>query len=481
MKLLELLDNITCEVKGCENVEITGLQYDSRAVNEGDLFFCIEGFNSDGHKYAHGAVEKGAKCLVVSHYLDEPVTQVKVEDTRKAMSLIAANYYGNASRKMLMIGVTGTSGKTSTTYFLKSVFEKAGKKVGIIGTVHISYGDVDIASERTTPESLDLQKIFSDMYNAGVEVVIMEVSSHSLYLNRVYGVKFDGSIYTNLSQDHLDFHKTFDEYFKAKSILFYNTKAASINSDDKYGKQLVDISTAENQTFGLEEGAQVTAKNVKHETDGSTFDLVMNGETTPVALKLPGIFMVYNALGVISLCSQLGISKENIKSGVEALAFVPGRVENINTYSNKFSIVLDYCHKPEPLESVLKMIKAYAKGRVVCIFGCGGNRDSAKRPIMGHIAESIADFCIVTSDNPRFEDPNMIIDDIIKGMEKDNRIVIENRRDAIKYAISNAQENDVILLAGKGHEDYQEIKGVHYPFDEKVIVDEILHELNLAK
>ena len=479
MKLKELLKNIDCQVVGEAEIEITGIAYDSREVQEGNLFFCIQGFSSDGHNYAPKAVEAGAVCLVVSRQLELDVTQIIVEagSDRKAMSQIAAAYYGKPAQKLCMIGVTGTSGKTSTTYMLKSILEKAGRKVGLIGTVHTVIGEKEIPAERTTPESPDLQKILAEMVEAGLDTVVMEVSSHSLYLDRVYGIEFTGGIFTNLSQDHLDFHKDFEHYFLAKALLFENCQRAAVNADDPYGRRLPVYAKGEVSTFGLKSQADICAEEICLHTDHSTFVLRAGDESIPICLGMPGEFMIYNALGAFTLCSMLGIEPEVIKEGLESVYYIPGRVENLDTRGGDFSIVLDYCHKPEALESVLKMIKGYAKGRVVCIFGCGGNRDRAKRPIMGNIAENIADFCIVTSDNPRFEDPYAIIEGITAGMKKDNHIVVEDRRAAIRYAIEHVQPGDVILLAGKGHEDYQEIKGVHYPFDEKVVVGEILDEL----
>ena len=479
MKLKELLKGINCRIVGDEEVEVTGVAYDSREVKEGNLFFCIQGFNSDGHRYAPKAVEAGAACLVVSRQLELNVPQVvvKAEQDRKAMSQIAAAFYGNPSEKLCMIGVTGTSGKTSTTYMLKSILEKAGRKVGLIGTVHTVIGEKVIPAERTTPEAPDLQKILAEMVQAGLDTVVMEVSSHSLFLDRVYGIAFECGIFTNLSQDHLDFHKDFEHYFLAKSMLFANCKKSAINADDPYGRRLPAYAGGEVVTFGQNPQADICAKEICLHTDHSEFVLqTKNGEML-LHLGLPGEFMIYNALSAFAVGAMLGIEPEVIKAGLEAVHYIPGRVENLDTRGGNFSIVLDYCHKPEALESVLKMIKGYAQGRVVCIFGCGGNRDAVKRPIMGKIAENIADFCIVTSDNPRFEDPYAIIEEITAGMKKDNHIMVEDRREAIRYAIEHAQPGDVILLAGKGHEDYQEIKGVHYPFDEKVVVGEILDEL----
>jgi len=477
MKLSALLKGVEYEIIGDPDTEICGVTYDSRAVCPGDLFFCIKGYTSDGHKYAPNAVAAGAACLIVTQKQDLPVTQVVVKDDRKAMALISAAFYGNPAHKLRMIGVTGTSGKTSTTYMLKSILECAGSKVGLIGTVYTQIGDKQIPAERTTPESPDLHKILAEMVSAGLDTVVMEVSSHSLYLDRVYGIPFAGGIFTNLSQDHLDFHGDFENYFLAKAILFENCNYAAINTQDAYGRRLVDMAAGKVSRFGLSEPADMRAEQVELRTDGSRFTLTSGDMRMPIDLGVPGEFMVYNALGAACICEMLGFDADTIRKGLEAVHYIPGRVENLDTRGGDYSIVLDYCHKPEALESVLKMLKGYAKGRVVCIFGCGGNRDAVKRPIMGEIAERLADFTIVTSDNPRFEEPMAIIEDITAGMHQENHTVVEDRREAIRYAIVNARPGDVILLAGKGHEDYQEIKGVHYPFDEKVVVGEILDEL----
>ena len=480
MILEKLLENIPCEVRGRTDIDITDIEFDSRKTGKGSLFFCIKGFETDGHKYAPKAVENGAEAIVTSYFMEElaDVTQVIVEDGRKAMALISANFYGNPSRKLRMIGVTGTSGKTSTTYMLRSILEKAGRKVGVIGTISIVMGDRVIPSEHTTPESKDLQKILADMVDEGIQDVMMEVSSHSLYLDRVYGIEFDGSIYTNLSQDHLDFHKDFEHYFLAKSILFRNTRKAVINTDDSYGQRMYDLCTGEKCTFALERDADYRAEEVVYGVEGSTFTLRAPDGERKIELAIPGRFMVYNALGAAAITEMLGTDLDAIKEGLEAVKNVPGRVEQLDSRKHGYKVVLDYCHKPEALKDVLEMIKGYAKGDVICIFGCGGNRDREKRPIMGRIAEDNSDFVVVTSDNPRFEEPMAIIDEIVAGMEKSNHMVIEDRREAIRYALTHARKDDVILLAGKGHEDYQEIKGVHYPFDEKVVVRELLDEID---
>ena len=477
MQLEMLLENISCDIVGNIKQEIDGLSYDSRSVKPGDLFFCIRGFQTDGHKFAPAAITAGAICLVVEEVLDVSVPQVVVADSRKAMALISAAFYGYPAKDIMMLGVTGTSGKTSTTYMLKSILEQAGKKVGLIGTISNQVGEKELTASHTTPESLDLHKLLRQMIDEGLDTVVMEVSSHSLALDRVYGIEFEGAIYTNLSQDHLDFHKDFTEYKEAKSLLFCHAKHCAINMDDAYAVYMMGCASGYVQTYGIEKPADVMAKHIEVSPTGSRFVMTAKGTQLPIVLGTPGRFMVYNALAAITLCFMLEIDMLFIKQGLEAVKSVPGRVEALDVHGGDYSILLDYSHKPDSLEKVLKTVRDFADGRVVCIFGCGGNRDTLKRPIMGAIAERLADFTIVTSDNPRFEEPMAIIEEILAGMEEDNHIVIENRRDAILYALENVQPKDVIVLAGKGHETYQEIKGVKYPFDEKIVVEELLCEL----
>lgn len=477
MKLKELTERISCEILGDAETEICALQYDSRKIQKGDLFFCIKGYEVDGHKYAAGAVAAGAACLVVSERQDLPVTQVLVKDTRKAMSLMSAAFYGYPAEKLRMVGVTGTNGKTSTTYMLKSIFEREGSKVGLIGTIVNMIGQKRLHTERTTPESMDLQALLRQMLDEGVDTVVMEVSSHSLYLDRVHGIQFAGGIFTNLTQDHLDFHKNFENYRAAKSILFENSRNSAINADDAYGASMAKAAAGKVRTYGVSKPADVSARDVQLRADGSRFILTVEGTMLPILLAIPGMFSIYNALSAITVCLMLGVDMVCIKQGVEDVANVPGRFEQLPVRGGNYSVILDYCHTPDSLESTLKTVRGFAEGRIVCVFGCGGNRDHLKRPIMGEIAERLCDFAIVTSDNPRFEEPMDIIGQITAGMKKENHIVIENRREAIKYALEHAQDKDVIVLAGKGHEDYQEIRGVKHPFDEKQVVAELLTEL----
>jgi len=402
-----------------------------------------------------------------------------VKDTREAMALIAANYYGRPADKLRMVAVTGTNGKTSTTYMLKSIFEQQGSKVGLIGTIESIIGEKRVHSERTTPESMDLQKMLRDMLDEGCDTVVMEVSSHSLVLKRVYGIRFSGAIFTNLTQDHLDFHTDMDDYANAKAILFEMSDVSVVNTDDAYAAVMKEHVTGKLAEFAIDTQADYNARDINLQPGSSRFVLANRDFRVPIMMKIPGRFTVYNALGTAALCLQMGVELLDVKKGLEAVDSVPGRFQNLDTKGQPFSVILDYCHTPDSLESTLRTVRGFAKGRVVSVFGCGGNRDSKKRPIMGEISARMADLSIVTSDNPRFEEPSEIIDMILAGMKgyEEKYISIENRYEAIRYALEHAEKDDVIVLAGKGHEDYQEICGVKHPFDEKVIVAELMDAL----
>ena len=375
-----------------------------------------------------------------------------------------------------MIGVTGTNGKTSTTYMLKAIAERMGKKVGLIGTIRNMIGDIIIDTERTTPESVDLQRILRQMKDEKVDVVIMEVSSHSLDQKRVHGIEYDVGEFTNLTQDHLDYHKTFENYFNAKKLLFKQSRMAVINKDDPYANRMMEGLDIPVMTFGIRENADVTASEIDITTRGVQFDFNYKNITSRFNVPIPGLFSVFNAIGAATVALSLGWNLDSIKYGLEHMMSVSGRLEPLPTGKNEFTVLLDYAHTPDALENVLKTVKGFATGRIVTLFGCGGDRDHAKRPIMGEIAGRFSDFAIVTSDNPRTENPMDIINSIVEGVKKSGceYVVIENRREAIEYALKNARKNDVIILAGKGHENYQEINGGKHHFDEKEIVAEIL-------
>lgn len=462
------------------DTEISSIEYDSRRVCPGSLFCCIVGLTADGHKFAPQAVEKGAAALVVEHYLDDiELPQIVAESSRKAMALLAAAFYHYPHYEMMMLGVTGTNGKTTTTYMLKAIAEHAGKKVGIIGTIRNMIGARSLPTERTTPESVDLFRILREMADEHVDVVIMEVSSHALEQGRVHGILFDAAAFTNLTQDHLDYHKTFDNYLAAKKILFKNTKKAVINMDDPYAEKIAEGLDIPMLTFGIRDRADINATNIDITANGVVFDLHTPQGGCRMDLPIPGLFSVFNAMGTVGLALCAGFGLNTIKEGLENMTSVSGRLEPVKIGRPvPFSCFVDYAHTPDALENVLKTIREFAKHRVICVFGCGGNRDRAKRPIMGEVAGRFSEIAIVTSDNPRSEQPMDIIDAIEEGIKRSGTpyTVIENRKEAIEYALSIAEKDDVVLVAGKGHENYQEINGVKYHFDDREIVEEILKE-----
>ena len=474
--LLSCLAKATAHTLIGEDVEVNELRYNSRKVEKGDVFCCVVGTLADGHKYAAQAVEAGAAALVVERQLDLDVPQVLVENTRIAMAEMAAAYYGYPADEMVMVGITGTNGKTSTSYMLKSIAERMGKKVGLIGTIRNMIGDIIIDTERTTPESVDLQRILRQMKDEKVDVVIMEVSSHSLDQKRVHGITYDVGCFTNLTQDHLDYHKTFENYFAAKKLMFAQCEKAVINLDDSYAADMVAGVDIPVLTVGVREQADVTASEIDITTRGVQFDFNYRNVTSRFNVPIPGLFSVFNAMSAAGIALSLGWTLDSIKYGLEHMVSVSGRLEPLPTGKNEFTVLLDYAHTPDALENLLKTVRGFATGRVVTLFGCGGDRDHAKRPIMGEIAGRFSDFAIVTSDNPRSEDPMEIIASVEDGVKKSGceYVVIENRREAIEYALKNANKNDVIILAGKGHENYQEINGGKQHFDEKEIVAEIL-------
>ena len=424
--------------------EITGVSYDSRTTKPGDLFVAVSGMESDGHRYIPMAQEKGAVCAVCEHEIEGGLPHAVVASSRRALAVIGANWYGHPARELTMIGVTGTSGKTTSTYLIKSILEqKAGAKVGLIGTIQNMIGSEVIHTERTTPESFELQGLLRRMADAGCTHAVMEVSSHALQLDRVYGIQYAVGIFTNLSQDHLDFHKTMENYCDAKALLFRQCDIGIYNADDPWHERLLKNTACPRLfSYSVRGEADLMAKNVALHP-GSVDLGVPLGECADALAKNHG---------------------------------VKGRMEIIPTPGKSYTILNDYSHKPDALENVLRSVKSFAKGRTVVLFGCGGDRDKTKRPVMGKIAAELADFVIVTSDNPRTEQPQAIIDDILAGMQDSDtpRHVEPDRVEAIHYAMDNARPGDVIILAGKGHEDYQEINHVHYPMDERVIVADYL-------
>lgn len=457
-----------------DDMEISGICYNSLKVKKGDVFVAVKGFKSDGHKYIASAVENGAVAVVVEDECENlPVPQIVFDDTRSALALLAVNYYDNPSDKFKLIGVTGTNGKTTVTYLVKAILESKGYKVGLIGTNQNMVGNMILKSDRTTPESLELQELFSIMVRDGVDYVIMEVSSHSLELNRVLGCNFKVGAFTNLTQDHLDFHITMDNYVKAKSKLFSMCNKGIVNADDDYTSKLTQDVTAEIEYYGVKNDCTHKAEDITYGEKGVEF--TTDGQR--ITLPIPGEFSVYNALCAIGICRELGIDVSDCADALKVANGVKGRAEVVDIPSD-YTVMIDYAHTPDGVENIIRAVKGFCKGRIITLFGCGGDRDKTKRPIMGEIAGNLSDVCIVTSDNPRTENPTSILEDIIVGVEKTDvqYEVVENRKKAIERAMSIAQKGDVVLLLGKGHETYQILNDGIIDFDERKIVKEIFYK-----
>ncbi len=481
-----LLDRITYEVvRGSADVEVSDVIYDSRKIVKDCMFVCVPGANFDGHDAAADVVSRGAKVLITSRDVDVPkdadVTIIRVEDSRYAMAYIAAAYYGHPADRMKIIGITGTKGKTTSTYLVKSILEHAGHKVGLIGTIEAIIGDEHIPAHNTTPESYVIQEYFRRMADAGCEAVVMEVSSQGLMMHRTQGFTFELGIFTNMEPDHIgpNEHASFEEYMACKGLLFKQCRKGIVNIDDKHWQTVLEGHTCKLETYGFDPKADFCAQNLslvkKPGELGVKFDVTGRVNTT-VEVPTPGRFSVYNALTAIAICRHFGASNEDMQAAL-LKAHVKGRIEMVKV-SDDFTLMIDYAHNAMALESLLTTLKEYEPHRLVCLFGCGGNRSKLRRYEMGEVSGRLADFTIITSDNPRFEEPLDIIADIKVGMAKtDGKYVeIPDRKEAIRYAIEHGEPGDIIVLAGKGHEDYQEIKGVQYPMDERVLIAEILEE-----
>lgn len=482
MKLSELLKDIdVLTLAAPSEFEIGGVSYDSRKVKPGDVFVAISGFETDGYKYIPSAVEKGAAVVISDRVPQADIPYVLVRDCRKALALLSRNFFGDPAGEMQIIGITGTNGKTTTTYLLKHLLEDTiGAKVGLIGTNGNMIGSEFIHTERTTPESFELQQLFAEMKSAGCTHVVMEVSSHSLVLSRVAGIDFAVGAFTNLTQDHLDFHHTMDEYAAAKAMLFSVCRVGCINIDDKWADNMMKNASCRLLTYSADEKeASLTADNIKLFAKGVSFSASYDGKHADVSLAIPGKFSVYNALNTIAVGLALGISLDDCAKAMKTAHGVKGRMELVPT-DGDYTIVIDYAHTPDALENALKALRADHDGRLVVLFGCGGDRDRTKRPIMGAIAADNADLVIVTSDNPRTEQPQAIIDEILVGLKDKatEHIAICDRAEAIKWAIDNHRANDVILLAGKGHEDYQVVGHEKHHMDEREIVAEHIEKRN---
>ena len=483
MKLRELLKNIVVLAHTADlETDISAICYDSRKAEPGCLFVAVGGFATDGNRFIPMALEKGAAAVVTAKKPEGEIPYILVESDRLALALLGCNFYGNPAASMTMIGITGTNGKTSSTLLLKQVLEKTqGAKVGLIGTMANMIGQEVIPTERTTPESLDLQALFARMRDSGCTHVVMEVSSHAITLERIGGVRFDVAAFTNLTEDHLDFHKTMDAYCDAKAELFRRCDRAVVNADDSYAGRILSAAACPVLTTSVTTKEGLHAEDVALHAEGISFTAVCGEERERVTLPIPGKFTVYNALTVLGTARQLGISLHDCAEALKSAEGVKGRVEVVPTPGTPYSVLIDYAHTPDALENVLRTVRDFCKGRLISVFGCGGDRDPMKRPIMGKIGVELSDIAIITSDNPRTEAPMAIIQDILKGVNQESGeyIVMEDRRGAIRYAMDIAEKNDIIVLAGKGHETYQDIDGQKHHLDEREEVAAHLKELRM--
>lgn len=487
MELKSILTSLEgLKVKGDLNIEISNIDSNSRNIKENGLFVAIKGFDTDGHNYIKEAIKKGAVAVIASIDADkkiikeimDKVTVILAPDTRFALAICACNFYNHPSSKFKLVGITGTKGKTTTSFMVKRILEKAGKKVGLIGTIATYIGDEKLEdSDRTTPESIKLQQIFSKMAREKCEVVVMEVSSQSLKLNRVAGCDFDIGVFTNFSEDHISAkeHPDMKDYFESKLKLLDMCKTCFVNADDLQTSKIPKLLPEKNiSTYGIDNYCNLLAKDITVTNSFVDYKVKIGTRNERIKIDIPGRFSVYNSLAAIAITTKLGCGAEEIKSAVLDLK-VPGRSELVEN-KKELTIMIDYAHSPESLANILSAVKSYTKGRVISLFGCGGDRDTTKRPLMGEISGKIADFTIITSDNPRTEEPEKIVNQIEEGIKKTKGkyTCIVDRIEAIKYAIKMANKNDIIVLAGKGHEPYQEINGVKHPFDERIIVNDII-------
>ncbi|MDS9997678.1 UDP-N-acetylmuramoyl-L-alanyl-D-glutamate--2,6-diaminopimelate ligase [Bacillus atrophaeus] len=488
MKLTKLLTYLTTEpsVNDFHDPDITSIEMDSREVKTGSLFVCVKGYTVDGHDFAQKAVENGASAIVAERELDVSVPVTIVRNSQRALSVLSDAFYGQPTKQLQLIGITGTNGKTSTSHMVDEILKKAGKRTGLIGTMYIKIDEETFPVKNTTPESVTLQKTFKKMNDNHVDTAIMEVSSHALSMGRVHGCDYDIAVFTNLTQDHLDYHKTMDEYRQAKSLLFSQLggafnhekpKRAILNADDEASAYYEKVTAAHISTYGIKNDADVMAKHIKTTAQGTSFELVTNKGTKPITISLVGQFNVYNVLAAVATCIAAGIPFETVAEAVEELHGVRGRFELVNK-NQEFPVIVDYAHTPDSLENVLKTCKDMTEGKVFVVVGCGGDRDKTKRPKMAKIAVQLADEPIFTSDNPRSEDPLAILRDMEAGVENEYYHSIANREQAIFFAIANARKGDVVLIAGKGHETYQQIGTETFDFDDAEVAARAIVELN---
>ncbi|WP_079508344.1 UDP-N-acetylmuramoyl-L-alanyl-D-glutamate--2,6-diaminopimelate ligase [Mesobacillus jeotgali] len=485
MKLHELIGYLHpfVDYKG-ENPDITSIENDNRRVTPGSLFICIKGYTVDGHDFAGSAVKNGAAAVLAEREIPVNVPVIVVKDTMRAMAVLADAFYGQPSQKLHMVGITGTNGKTTTSHIIEKIFKDAGQKTGLIGTMYTKIGEQTFEVKNTTPESLTLQKTFKKMVDDKVDTAVMEVSSHALVYGRVHGTDYNVAVFTNLTQDHLDYHKTMEEYKKAKGLLFSQLgnafnhekpKFAVLNADDPASEEFALLTSAHLLTYGIDNHADLQATNISMTASGTSFDLVSPFGVTRVNIQLIGKFSIYNVLASIGAALVSGVSLETIIESVESVKGVSGRFEVVDA-GQDFSVIVDYAHTPDSLENVLKTVQQFAQKRIFCVVGCGGDRDRTKRPLMAKIACEYSTDAIFTSDNPRSEDPAEIIRDMEAGVKGEFYISIIDRKEAIQHAVKNAVSGDVILIAGKGHETYQQIGDRTFDFDDRIVAREAIEE-----
>lgn len=483
MKLNELIEGLEIlAIKGQDDINISRVVYDSRRAVPDSLFVCIDGFKTDGHMYIQAAIDNGAKAILVEKDIpqQEGITVVRVPNTRYALAHVSAAFFGHPSASFTLVGITGTKGKTTTTYMIKSILEEAGRTVGIIGTVANSIGSERIPAQRTTPESYDLQEMFDRMRDKGADTVVMEVSSQGLKLHRVAASHFKIGVFTNFSQDHIgnNEHPDMEDYLKSKMMLFGTADQGLVNVDSAYAQRVIKEGRCPFLTYGIDNQSDITARNIVTKADRVEFHVDTPWFSCPVEVSVPGYFSVYNALAAIGVAGMMKISPEHIVKGLNDI-HIPGRAEVVPTPGKPYTVMIDYAHTPDSLENILTTVKGFVPNRLISVFGCGGDRDRGKRPQMGRISGEIADYTIITSDNPRTEDPAAIIMDIEKGIKKTKGqyTIIQDRTKAIRHAMEHAEEGDIIVLAGKGHETYQIFKDKTIHYDEREVVKEILDDM----
>ena len=485
MKLSNILKNVNHKIIGEENSiekEISHLSIDSRNIRKNTLFICIPGFRVDGHNFINHAADSGACAFIVEREVEAPsgATIIQVENTRVAMATIAANFFSNPQNSCRFIGVTGTNGKTSSTFYIQAILMEAQQKTGIIGTVDTKIDNtplnIDFATS-TTPDSIELMQIIRHMADKNVSNIVMEVTSHALALHKVEALQFDVSIFTNLTRDHLDLHGTMENYRDAKAKLFTMSKNCIINIDDPYGPHMAQISTGKVTTYSIDKDSHIRGKNISYFPTGCSFQVDIEGQTQEFYIPIPGKFSVYNALGVIGAALVMAIPMETIKTALKNLNVVPGRIQRVDNNVG-LTVIVDYSHTPDSLKSIIEAVRDFTKKRVITVFGCGGDRDKAKRPLMGEIATTLGDYTILTSDNPRTENPSDILADIEAGAKGHNYTKIEDRYKAIQEAIKMATKDDTVIIAGKGHENYQIFKHQTIPFDDVEVAKKCIGDLH---